>query len=46
MMVEYFINGIAFTAGVFVCLCALVALSDIKYHIEKNKRCGRKWWKI
>jgi len=45
-MVEYLINGIAFMGGVAIGICILIFIAEIREKIERNKRCGRKWWKL
>lgn len=43
---EYFLNGMAFTFGTATALFVVGLVIELQDKIERNKRFGRKWWKI
>ncbi len=43
---EYFVNGIFFAFGTAIGIGVIVAFIELREKIERNKRYGRKWWKI
>lgn len=45
-MIDYILNGIAFTLGCAIGVLIVCGIVNVQERIEKNKRYGRKWWKI